>query len=734
LAFLLIDFKGGAAFSELARLPHTAGLLTNLGAHPHEVDRLCASLRAERHRRQRTLRAAGVDDIEAYRSRASDSRAEQLPRLLVVVDEYAELIEQSPDMLDVLTSFARLGRSLGIHLVLSSQRVDDGRLRGLDAHLRFRICLRTFAIAESLAAIGSPVAAQLPPTPGLAWLRQDDRLTRLHTALVGDPAAAVDAVISELASKRDARPTPMEPVRSICPPPLPDALSLARPAAVGSGGTASRAVVGLTDLPESGVQQPLVLDLTGTAGHLAVVGAPRSGRSTALATAVAALACATSASELAVHVVTSAGSVLAGVAGLPHVGTVATTAELAEQVIRAVAGVVAERRAAQPQRTSRVVLVVDDLATLLAEEDIAAQLATVASQGLAVNVSLAVSCSRWSELRSGIREAIGSRWELRLNDPSESLQPSAARRLPERPPGRTLTEEGRWAQLALPRADGRNSPEGVPQALADLVAAVARRGGPATRPVQLLPRRVPAHALPRPSQPGSFPIGVHGPYAEPVEVGLRPGEHLVVLGNSGSGRSGFLRAVADASLWWQGRPWFVDPRGTLHAGTSRVARTATQVAALTAELVGSLRGVSSADSDRAWQLLIVDDLDLLATRSDGLALLSPLLEVLPYAADIGLSVVASRRLSGFTKAAFDPFFGQLLDLCETAIVLSGDPSEGIVVGGIRPHPQPPGRGQLVQRGQRFGEVQLAWLDAAEGPAAPVAEPRASATKPRRDGA
>src|SRR6202008_2032475 len=98
-------------------------------------------------------------------------------RLLVVVDEYAELIEQSPDMLDVLTSFARLGRSLGIHLVLSSQRVDDGRLRGLDAHLRFRICLRTFAAADSIAAIGSPLAAQLPATPGLAWLRQDDRLT-----------------------------------------------------------------------------------------------------------------------------------------------------------------------------------------------------------------------------------------------------------------------------------------------------------------------------------------------------------------------------------------------------------------------------------------------------------------------------------------------------------------------------------------------------------------------------
>ena len=175
---------------------------------------------------------------------------------------------------------------------------------------------------------------------------------------------------------------------------------------------------------------------------------------------------------------------------------------------------------------------------------------------------------------------------------------------------------------------------------------------------------------------------------------MRPGEHLVVLGNSGSGRSGFLRAVADAALWWQAGLWVIDPRGTLHARTRHSARTAADVTALTEELIGRLREAPCADGDRSQQLLVVDDLDLLTARSGGLAPLSQLLEVLPHAADIGLSVIASRRLSGFTKAAFDPFFGQLLDLCETAVVLSGDPSEGPVIGGIRPLPNRPDEATL----------------------------------------
>jgi S-DNA-T family DNA segregation ATPase FtsK/SpoIIIE len=109
--------------------------------------------------------------------------------------------------------------------------------------------------------------------------------------------------------------------------------------------------------------------------------------------------------------------------------------------------------------------------------------------------------------------------------------------------------------------------------------------------------------------------------------------------------------------------------------------------------------------------LVIDDLDLVESRH-GVSPLAPLVELLPYAAELGLSVAVSRRASGYGRAAFEPFLGQLLDLCDTGVVLSADPAEGAVMGGVRPRPLPPGRGVLVLRGQPAGEVQVAWLEAA----------------------
>jgi S-DNA-T family DNA segregation ATPase FtsK/SpoIIIE len=186
----------------------------------------------------------------------------------VVVDEYAELIEESPETLEVLTSLGRLGRSLGIHLLLSSQRLDDGRLRGLDAHLRLRVCLRTLNPSDSISVLGSAVAAKLPAAPGVGWLSRDGVLTRIRVALAGAPVSP-----SVEDGEQQVR------VRPICLPPLPESLSLdaLTDAAGARPGTAR---VGLLDLPERGEQRPLMLDLTSADAHLAIIGAPRSGRST----------------------------------------------------------------------------------------------------------------------------------------------------------------------------------------------------------------------------------------------------------------------------------------------------------------------------------------------------------------------------------------------------------------------------------------------------------------------
>ena len=151
LAFVLVDFKGGAAFADLARLPQVAGLITNLQSDLSMVGRAMAALQGELARRQRLLHLAGNQpDLRAYAARrAADPRLEPLPSLLVVVDEFGELLAARPEFLDLFIAIGRVGRSLGMHLLLASQRLDEGHLRGLDSHLRFRICLRTFSAAES---------------------------------------------------------------------------------------------------------------------------------------------------------------------------------------------------------------------------------------------------------------------------------------------------------------------------------------------------------------------------------------------------------------------------------------------------------------------------------------------------------------------------------------------------------------------------------------------------------
>jgi S-DNA-T family DNA segregation ATPase FtsK/SpoIIIE len=175
LAFVLVDFKGGAAFADLAQLPQVAGLITNLQADLSMVDRAMAALQGELARRQRLLHQAGNQpDLRAYAARrAADPWLEPLPHLLVVVDEFGELLAARPEFLDLFTAIGRVGRSLGMHLLLASQRLDDGRLRGLDSHLRFRICLRTFSAAESTAVLGVPDAFHLPASPGSALLKVD---------------------------------------------------------------------------------------------------------------------------------------------------------------------------------------------------------------------------------------------------------------------------------------------------------------------------------------------------------------------------------------------------------------------------------------------------------------------------------------------------------------------------------------------------------------------------------
>ena len=192
LNLLLIDFKGGATFLDLARSPHVAAVITNLSEEAPLVARMRDALAGEMNRRQQLLRAAGCVSVAAYEhARRAGAKLTALPTLFIIVDEFSELLSQHPDFADMFVAIGRLGRSLGMHLLLASQRLDEGRLRGLEAHLSYRVCLKTLSASESRTVLGTLDAYQLPNTPGAGFLRSGTgELMRFQAAFVSGPVLA----------------------------------------------------------------------------------------------------------------------------------------------------------------------------------------------------------------------------------------------------------------------------------------------------------------------------------------------------------------------------------------------------------------------------------------------------------------------------------------------------------------------------------------------------------------
>ena len=164
LNLVLVDFKGGATFLGMDRLPHTSAVITNLADELRLVDRMQDALNGEMIRRQELLRAVRL--LVAVRLREGPRRRGQprrrCPTLLVIVDEFSELLSSKPEFMDLFVSIGRLGRSLGVHLLLASQRLDEGRIHRVEGHLSYRIALRTFSSMESRSVIGVASAYELP--------------------------------------------------------------------------------------------------------------------------------------------------------------------------------------------------------------------------------------------------------------------------------------------------------------------------------------------------------------------------------------------------------------------------------------------------------------------------------------------------------------------------------------------------------------------------------------------
>jgi S-DNA-T family DNA segregation ATPase FtsK/SpoIIIE len=170
VGFVLVDFKGGGTFSDLVRLPHTLGMVTDLSGNLTE--RALVALEAEMDRRKRLFNDAGVNDITPYQDLYWQGKVkEPLPRLVVIIDEFAELVNDYPDFMDGLIGIARVGRSLGVHLILATQSPAGVVKQQIWANAKFRICLRVESRQESQEMLHRPEAANLPRVPGRGYLQ-----------------------------------------------------------------------------------------------------------------------------------------------------------------------------------------------------------------------------------------------------------------------------------------------------------------------------------------------------------------------------------------------------------------------------------------------------------------------------------------------------------------------------------------------------------------------------------
>ncbi|MER5693561.1 type VII secretion protein EccCa [Streptomyces mirabilis] len=805
LNFVLADFKGGATFAGMAQMPHVAAVITNLADDLTLVDRMGDSIRGELNRRQEMLRDAGnyanIHDYE--KARAAGAPLQPIPSLVLVIDEFSELLTAKPDFIEMFVQIGRIGRSLGVHLLLASQRLEEGRLRGLETYLSYRIGLRTFSAAESRAALGVPDAYELPNVPGSGFLKfGTDEMVRFKAAYVSgvyrtgptrsalggalpvdrrpvlftaaevpvryvavpqqreetpetDDALA-DTVLDVIVRRLEAQGPAAHQVwlPPLDSPPSLDGLLPGLAAVQGRGLTqpgyegAGRLVVpvGLVDKPYEQRRDPLWVDFSGAAGHMQIVGGPQSGKSTLLRSLIASFALTHTPHEVQFYGLDFGGGGMSAVAGLPHIGGVASRLD-PEKVRRTVAevyGVMTRREeyfrssgisSIAEFRTKRargqisltdqpwgdVFLVIDGWGNFRADyEAVEGIVLDIAARGLGYGIHLVLTASRSMEVRANLKDHLMNRLELRLGDTMDSeLDRKVAVNVPTGVPGRGQAPGKLHFMGAVPRIDGLMSDTDLADATAALATEVSRHWqAPGAPEVRLLPREFPAQQL---------PPGDHSPHRgvafaldednlEPVFVDFEQDPFFLVFGESESGKSNLLRLlIKQLTERYSGddcKLFVVDNRRSLLDVTPSthlaeyipMSNAMDHHMSALAELMQ--RRTPTADvtaqqlRERSWWrgptvYVVVDDYDLVSTSSGNP--LGGLTELLPFARDVGVRFIIARSTAGAGRASYEPFMQRMKELGAQGVVLAGDPGEGDVLGGVRPRAMPAGRGVFVSR-------------------------------------
>lgn len=357
VGFLIIDFKGGGMVNQFKELPHLLGAITNIDGK--EINRSLKSIKAELQKRQRMFADADVNHIDKYIKKFRNKEvAEPLPHLIIIVDEFAELKAEQPEFMKELISAARIGRSLGVHLILATQKpsgqVDDQ----IWSNSRFKLCLKVQNQDDSNEVLKSPLAAEIKE-PGRAYLQvgNNEIFELFQSAYSGAPEnqtvnttrefaifalnpngkrmpvfvqknkksdektiSQLDAMVKFIAgycSTADVQRLP-----SICLPPLPESIPFVSKCNTGAHAGIS---IGIFDDPDSQTQDATYIDIAGK--NTVVIGSPQTGKTNMLQSIIRTIAETSTVDEANIYIIDFASMVLKNFEDLAHVGGVVTSSE-----------------------------------------------------------------------------------------------------------------------------------------------------------------------------------------------------------------------------------------------------------------------------------------------------------------------------------------------------------------------------------------------------------------------
>ncbi|MBV7412858.1 hypothetical protein KRX56_08995 [Dermabacteraceae bacterium TAE3-ERU27] len=590
--FLLIDYKGGAAFRECMELPHTVGTVSDLS--PGLARRALTSLRAELKHRENLLQTHRAKDITQM------PVAQRPPRLVLVIDEFATLINENPEFMTGVVDIAARGRSLGLHLILATQRPAGAINDNIRANTDLRIALRTADEQDSLDVVGSKIAAHFPKhLPGRAlavsgagtktlfqaayageaneasadpvtlcryslnenypWQvsGRGRRGTRNNRRAQSPARRALDAVASAAALLQ--LPAPRRPYL----PELTESYSLTK--LLTEQNTSHGYPLGKIDLPAK-QSQPILTYAPGRDGNLAVYGGPGTGKTTTLCTLVATSLLTDPEISAHFYILENTGGTLRLLTGLAHVGRVAQIddAEAFSEILLLLERELSKRAARRIQQNAtqpalpRLILLVDGIGRLREKYEYTPlwpRLLHLLTEGRRDGVHLVYSAYRPGEVPAALVNLTGEKIVHALSAEEDylSLGMTKDKPGPDSPRGRCLIRNGS-AQIAM--LDGA-----AYSRLAQLSAA-AKAGSRARKP---LPTKVDAGKIPA-EVDGKPVLGTD--LADGSLFAITPGGVFGISGPPGSGKSTCEQTLL-RNLRRSGRTWLCVKLAAFERGDAR---------------------------------------------------------------------------------------------------------------------------------------------------------------------